>query len=192
MKVEALKDGTTVVLREPTMEDAERMLRFFKGLPEEDRRYLRVDVTKKAIVKRRIRQAEDATVHRIVALVEDDIIGDAALEFSGDRWTSHMGEIRVIVGRDYQAQRLGTMLIGEMFVEAQRREIEKVIVKMATPQIAVRKICDRLGFHVDAVLPEHIKDAEGNLQDLVVMSYPLDAVSTEMKDFYRKDDWPDG
>jgi hypothetical protein len=63
---------------------------------------------------------------------------------------------------------------------------------MVKQQIAVRKICDRLGFRVDAVLADHVKDAEGKLRDLIVMSCTLDMMWREMRDFYPKDDWPDG
>lgn len=192
MKFEVLKDGTEVLLREPTIEDLERSLQFFKTLPAEDRRYLRNDVTKQEIVERRIRQIEQGAVHRIFAFVQDDVVADGALECSGDGWSRHVGEIRVIASPVFQSRGLGTLLIGELFVEAQRRQVEKVIVKMASPQTAGRKICEKLGFHLDGVLPGHIKDAEGNLQDLVVMSCTLDVMWKELKDFYPKDDWPDG
>jgi L-amino acid N-acyltransferase YncA len=174
------------------MDDLERSRRFFLALPPDDRRYLRVDVTQREVVERRIQQAESGEVYRIVALVGDEMIADGALELSGETWARHIGEIRVIVARDYRCRRLGAMLIGELFHVAQQRGVEKVVVKMAAPQKAARKICERLGFDVDAVLPEHVKDSEGKLHDLVVMSCTLDAMWKELKDFYRQDDWPDG
>ncbi|MHC4414641.1 MAG: GNAT family N-acetyltransferase [Planctomycetota bacterium] len=187
-----MKDGTAVVVREPVTEDLERSLRFFQGLPLDDRRYLRADVTQREIVERRIRQAEAGEVYRIVATVGDDIIAEGALEFSEQAWHSHLGEIRVIVAPAYRCRRLGALLIGELFRVAQRRGVEKVVVKMAEPQTAARKICERLGFRVDAVLPDHIKDSEGKLHPLVVMSCTLDEMWRELRDFYQVDDWPDG
>jgi RimJ/RimL family protein N-acetyltransferase len=192
MTYKALKDGTAVVLREPTMDDVDRSVRFFQGLPPEDLRYLRVDVRQREVVERRIQQAQEGRVHRIVAVAGDDIIADGALEISGEDWSRHLGEIRVIVARDYRCRRLGAMLIGELFRAAQRQRVEKVVAKMAAPQTAARKIFDRLGFRVDAVLPDHIKDSEGELHALVVMSCTLDEVWRQMQDFYRNDDWPDG
>ena len=67
VKLEALKNGTAVVLREPTMEDVDRLRKFFLSLPPEDQKYLREDVTQKEIVERRIRQAELGDVRRLVA-----------------------------------------------------------------------------------------------------------------------------
>ncbi len=192
MRLEGLKDGTTVLLREPTMDDVDLSLRFFLDLPPEDRRYLRVDVTKRDVVERRIRHAVEGGIHRTIALVEEQIVADGALEFSGDTWRRHVGEIRVIVARRFQRRRLGALLIADLHRTAQKLGFEKVVAKMAAPQMGARKIFERLGFRVDSVLPDYIKDADGNLQSLVVMSRSLDETWKELRDFYRTDDWPDG
>jgi RimJ/RimL family protein N-acetyltransferase len=192
VKLEALKNGTAVVLREPTMEDVETLRKFFLSLPPEDQRYLRDDVTQREVIERRIRQSETGEVRRIMALIGDDVVAVGALELAGERWQRHIGEIRVIVGQDYRGQRLGAMLIAELFQDAQRQEVEKVVVRMAAGQAGARKICERLGFRVDAVLPDHIKDAEGKLHAQVIMSCTLDELWRELKDFHQADDWPDG
>jgi GNAT superfamily N-acetyltransferase len=191
-KFEGLKDGTSVLLRELTMADLDRSLAFLKSLPATDRRYLRVDVTRENVVEHRLKQAETGDVYRIAAFAGDTIVADGALESAGAGWTRHIGEIRVLVAENYRSRRLGTILIGELFLEAERRRVEKVIVKMVKQQIEARKICERLGFRVDAVLPNHVKDAEDELQNLIVMSCTLDMMWREMRDFYPKDDWPDG
>jgi len=193
MRNEGLIDGTTVLLREMTMDDVERSHRFFLDLPPEDRRYLRVDVTKRDVVERRVRRAvEDPGIHRIVALVEDKIVADGSLEFSGESWRRHTGEIRVIVAREYQRRRLGALLIKELHHTAKQHGVERVVAKMAAPQTGARKVFEKLGFRVDSVLPDYIKDADGKLQSLVVMTCTLDEMSNELRDFYRSEDWPDG
>lgn len=192
MRHEGLKDGTTVLLRDPKLDDLERSVRFFQGLPAEDRRYLRVDVTKREMVERRLEQAEAGQVQRIVALDGDEIVADGALEYSGEGWQRHIGEIRAIVALDYRRRRLGALLIQELFRGAQREGVEKVVIKMAASQTAGRKICERLGFRLDAMLPGYIKDADGQLEGLIMMSCTLDHVWRELKDFYDDGNWPDG
>ena len=158
-----------------TFEDGSFHLRqFFLALPPDDRRYFRVDVAKREVVEHRIRQAESGEAHRLMALVGDEVVAVGGLEFAGEGWHRHLAEIRVIVARDYRRRKLGAMLVAELFRDAQTMGLEKVVVKMAAPQTAARKICDRLGFHVDAVLPDHVKDSEGNLHAQVVMSCTLD------------------
>ena len=192
MRIEVLKDGSTVLLREPTMDDVECSLHFYRNLPPEDRRYFKLDVTKRDVVRRRIRQATEGHIHRVVAIIEDKIVADGTLEFSEDMWRRHLGEIRVVVAREYQRLGLGKLIIADLHRTAQQHGVEKIVAKMAAPQVAARKIFERLGFRVDSVLPEYIKDADGQLHSLVVMSCTLDELLDELKDFYRTDDWPDG
>jgi ribosomal protein S18 acetylase RimI-like enzyme len=192
MKFEALKDGTPVVLREPTMDDIDDSLHFFMGLPREDRRYLRVDVTQRDNVELRIKDAVEGRTYRLIALVGDKIVADGALEFSREEWRRHAGEIRAIVAHDYQRRGLGALMIKALYGIAHQRGVEKLVAKMASPQAGARKTLERLGFHVDSVLPDYIKDANGNVQSMVVMSCTLDELSKELKGFYKTDHWPDG
>jgi len=192
VRYQGLKNGDVVLLRAPTMDDKERSQRFFEGLSPEDRRYLRVDVTRPEYVERRIREAESGEIHRVVAVVDDDIVADGALEVTGDGWHRHQGEIRAIVAQSHRRLRLGALLVQELFRIAEKQEVEKVVAKMAAPQQAAVRIFDRLGFVEDAVLPDFVKDQHGQLQDLIVMSCKLDAVIRELRDFYREDNWPDG
>ncbi len=74
----------------------------------------------------------------------------------------------------------------------EEKDVEKVVVKMLSPQKSVRTVCERLGFRVDAVVPDYARDREGNLQSLLIMSCTLDAWWREMKDFHNESSWPDG
>lgn len=192
MRFEALKDGMPVLIREPTRGDVDRMRRFFLTLSPDDRRYLRFDVTKPGMVERMLEQVERGDGYRLIALADDQVVASGLLELSGEGWRRHMGEIRVIIAPAYRRRRLGTTLIRDLFEEAERREVERVDVKLAESQVGARKICERLGFRTDAVLPGHIKDSRGDLQSMVIMSCTLDDMWKELKDFYDQGDWPDG
>lgn len=189
MKYEILEDGTNVMLREPTMEDRESSLDFFLNLPVEDRRYLRMDVTRPGLVERRLEQAESGEVHRLWAFVGDEIAADGSLEFSADRWGGRLGEIRIIVGHEYQRRGLGTLLIQLLFHVAEARELEKIVMNMLEPQKSMRAACEKLGFRVDAVVPDYLKDQDGITQSLVIMTCTLDQWFREMKDFYEEKNW---
>jgi RimJ/RimL family protein N-acetyltransferase len=192
MTYEMLKDGTQIQLRQPSMEDLDRIRRFFVALPVEDRRYLRFDLTQTEAVKSLIRQSESGRAYRILALEGDTVIGHGVLDFPPDGWQRHIGEIRVIVAEDHRGRWLGAHLVGHLVRKAEERGLERVVVKMAEPQMAARRVCSRLGFTVDGLLPDQFKDLEGRLHGLVVMSCPIDQVSASLRDFYREDDWPDG
>ena len=90
-----LKDGTEVLIRPMRGDDLDRSFAFFKALSKEDRTYLRLDVSKRELVERRIRDMEEGLVRRIVAVAGDRIVGDAALELSGHGWMQHMAELDI-------------------------------------------------------------------------------------------------
>ncbi len=191
-RLESLRDGTSVLLQSPTMDDLERSLRFFRELPKSDRKYLRFDVTRREVVKRLIREALEGKAYRVLAWVDDDVVGHGALELSRDTWQSHIGERRVIVMPSYRRLGLGSLLVSRLFRAAEEHDVEKAIIRLAGPQSAVRGVCEQLGFLVEAVLRDQVKDANGKLHDLIVMSCDLDEVSRALREFYREEDWPDG
>jgi GNAT superfamily N-acetyltransferase len=192
MQVESLRDGTTVTLRPLAADDLERSRRFFAALPEADRRYLRFDVTRRAVVERLIEESVAGRAYRLVAVVDDEIVGHGALEFDTGSWRRHIGEIRVIVAEAYRGRHLGSVLIRHLFREAERVGATKLMIRLAEPQRAARMTCERLGFCIDAVLPDHVVDAEGKHHSLIVMSCALDEMARSLRESYKQDDWPDG
>jgi L-amino acid N-acyltransferase YncA len=98
----------------------------------------------------------------------------------------------VIVASDYRQRRLGSALVGALVDAARARGVQKVVAKTPAPQTQARHVLERFGFRVDATLPGHALDADGNVHDLVIMSCPLDEVSRVLREFCRDDDWLDG
>lgn len=193
MQLETLRDGETVLLRNPTSADLEAMLGFFAGLPVEERRYLRGDVTNPAWVAGLLREADAGNAERLIALQHDLVVGHGALVLSSpDGWQRHMAEIRVLVAHGHRRRRLGAHLIAALFRRAQDRGLDKVRIKVPTPQSSVVRMCERLGFRMDAVLPGRVIDQDDLVHDLAVLTCGIDAVSTELREFYRDDNWPDG
>ena len=64
-KIKKLKDGTEVMIRPLTLKDTQKSFDFFAELPDEDREYLRVDVTKHDLVEERIRSMQEKNVKRL-------------------------------------------------------------------------------------------------------------------------------
>ena len=67
-KTETLKDGKKVIIRPLTSKDLDKLMAFYKTLPPEDRKYLRVDVTDRKIVAERIPRTDQGPVFRIISL----------------------------------------------------------------------------------------------------------------------------
>lgn len=188
-KSEMLKDGKKVVIRTLTLKDLDKLMELYRSLPPEDRKYLRVDVTDRNVVADRIKLIEGGNVLRIVALDKKKIVGDGALELSGEEWRKHQGELRVIVARPYRRRGLGLVLMRELYFLAAEKNVEKLVVKMMRPQKAAQAICHKLGFREEHLLPDYVKDLSGKHQDLIIMTCDLKELLKEVDSFYSDDDW---
>jgi L-amino acid N-acyltransferase YncA len=184
-----LKDGTEVLIRPLKLSDLDRSFAFFKALPEKDRAYLRVDVSKRLVVEQRLRKAKKKGIKRLVALHGDKIVADGSLELQSDAWKEHVGELRLIVARPYQRKGLGMLLARELYALANKHKLEEIVVRMMRPQRGARRIFRRLGFQEMTILPDYVKDIHGKKQDLIVMRSDVAALWREWKDHIEVSDW---
>jgi RimJ/RimL family protein N-acetyltransferase len=188
-KKETLKDGTGILIRTLAFKDLEKLMAFYRSLPYEDRKYLRIDVTDKSAVEKRIRAVEKGSAVRIIALHNNMIIAIGVLELGTDDWRKNLGELRVVVARDFQRKGLGLMILRELYLTAVDHKVEKIVVKMMRPQIAARKICKKLGFREEVFLPAYVKDQDKKNQDLVIMTCNIDELWKEFEIIYKDSDW---
>ena len=188
-KIERLNDGTEVVIRLLKADDIDRLMKFYRGLPLEDRKYLKFDVTKRAVVARRLRRIETGDDIRIVALRGGLIVASGALELSGEAWSKHQGEIRVIVSRPYQHKGLGTVMIRELYFIAVQNKLERIVARMMRPQIGALKIFRKLGFREETLLADSVRDLEGASQDLTQMTCEVQDLWRELDHLFSESDW---
>jgi RimJ/RimL family protein N-acetyltransferase len=188
-KLERLKDGTEIIIREMREDDIDKSLKFFRALPEDDRRYLRRDVTREEIVHKRIEEMKRGDVLRLVAIKDDEIIADGALEMTEYSWAEEIGELRLIVSRKYQHKGVGTLLARELYFLAVKNNLKKIVVKMMRPQIAARKIFKKLGFREEHLFPEYVKDQTGIPQDLIIMTCDIEEMWKELEHIFFESDW---
>ena len=188
-KKETLKDGTQIMIRELHTDDLDKLMKFYSALPPEDRKYLRIDVTNKEVVEQRIELTKTENVFRLVALFEDDIIADGALELFGEEWRKHQGELRAIVAEPFQHKGLGMILVRELYFLAVANNVEKIVVKMMRPQISAQKIFRKLGFREEHLIPDYVKDQSGKKQDMIIMTCNIKDLWKELEHFYTDSDW---
>jgi RimJ/RimL family protein N-acetyltransferase len=172
-KTFSLKDSNEIFVREMQPDDLEKSFNFFQKLPQEDKLFLRVDVAKKEVVERRMKQegCDREVCYRLVAEKGDEIVGDATLCIPAHGWSVHTAVIRFVVARDFRNQGLASILVRELFVAAVKRGIEKIEVEVIEDNLAGLKSVQKLGFRQEGVLREFVKDVRGRNHNLVTMSY---------------------
>jgi acetyltransferase len=188
-KIERMKDGMEVTIRALGPQDTDRLMEFYGGLPEEDRKYLKFDVTDRKAVAKRLRRVENGDDIRIVAVHGGVIVASGALELSGEAWSKHQGEIRVIVARPFQKRGLGTIMIRELYFIAVQNQLQTIVARMMRPQVGAQKIFRRLGFREDSMLPDFVKDIHGSSQDLIVMTCDVKELWKQLDRTFSESDW---
>ncbi|MGA2586195.1 MAG: GNAT family N-acetyltransferase [Candidatus Aminicenantales bacterium] len=188
-KTEKIRDGTEVTVRRLTMDDLDRLMDFYSSLPEEDRKYLKFDVTDRKVVAKRLRRIDSGDDIRIVAVHGGVIVASGALELSGEAWSKHQGEIRVIIARPFHHRGLGTIMIRELYFIAVQNQITTIVARMMRPQVGAQKIFRRLGFREETLLPDFVKDIKGGAQDLIVMTCDVKDLWRELDRTFSESDW---
>ena len=152
----------TATIRPRADDDQERLHRFLTEVPEDDRSFFEEDVTDPSVAERWRRDRRSV---RIVAV--DDDGGIVAR-------TSHVGDLRVVVAGRARGRGLGRELTRRMLLAALELRLRKITLEVAAAQAPVIEMFRRLGFEPEALLRDHLCDASGELQDLVVLSHGVE------------------
>jgi len=188
-KIETLKDGTKVTVRELQPDDLDKLMKFYEELPLEDRKYLRFDVTDKKVVTKRLKRTESGDDIRIAALHNGEFVASGVIELSGLAWSKHQGEIRVIVARPFQHRGLGMVMIRELFFIAVQNNLEVITAMMMRPQVGAQHIFRKLGFREEMLLPDYLKDLEGITQDMIIMTCNVKDLWKQLDQLFSESDW---
>jgi RimJ/RimL family protein N-acetyltransferase len=164
-----LKDGTRVILRPLEKEDREKLIDFFRRLDDRELSFLRNDVRDPAVIDHWMDHLDYQRVFPLVAEFEGRIVGDATLHMRKVGWKRHLGNVRVVVAKDFQGRGLGTLLINELVDLAGEFGLEKLVAEIHLQATAALSVFKKAGFSVKAVFEDLVKDPQGRSSDLVVM-----------------------
>lgn len=176
MRVEAatpitLRNGQQVTIRPLAEDDRAALMRFGQQLPQDDLIYLEDDLQSPEIINRLVNASAAENWRQIVAVRDDgEIVGYSAVRrLTG--WSSHVGDIQLMVESNYRRSGLGTEMAKVIFDAARGLGVAKVIVEILAVQTGGRAIFERLGFSREGIFSKHAHDRHGNRHDLVVMAY---------------------
>jgi L-amino acid N-acyltransferase YncA len=169
-----LNDGTSVVLRPLEPGDKVSLLQFFERVPEEERHYLKENVTAPEVVHGWTAKIDFDRVVPIVALAGDEIVADATLHRSRAVARRHVGELRLVVDPSHRGVGLGRRLLRELLDIAAELGLHNATFELVADreEMAIRAAIS-VGFQQVGVLKERIRDFWGNYQDLVQLELPL-------------------
>jgi L-amino acid N-acyltransferase YncA len=168
-----------------TQGDQDRLLEFFKGVPEAERVFLREEMARAEAIATRMRALERGRLLALVAEVGGRIVGDATLQRRPTHWLNHVAEVHVVVDPTYRRVGLAHNLLYELFDVAREEGIETLLAEMMAEQQAALGLFERLGFKREAVFRELVKDLRGHRHDLVIMTRDLTVKAKRPSGWFR-------
>ena len=94
-------------------------------------------------------------------------------------WSSHVGEIRLIVDPAHRGEGVGTALASRAIVKAFRSGLTKLVVEVLAAQEFTIEMFRALGFDPEALLAGQVRTREGELADLMILAHhAADATAT--------------
>lgn len=149
---------------------------FLGALPEGDRTFIKEAVDDRSTV---LGWAQAPTGSRWLASDGDDVIGYlAVLPLPG--WSSHVGELRMVVAPQARGRGVGRLLAGQALKTALELGLTKLVVEVVAVQTGTIAMFNELGFRGEALLTDQIRDGHGELQDLVVLAHDVTAAATAL------------
>jgi L-amino acid N-acyltransferase YncA len=155
-------------------EDKDDLLAFFRRLSDEDRFYLKEDVTDPKILERWAETLDYSRALPLLALLDGNIVGDGTLHHRRAGARQHIGDVRVVVDPAYRNRGVGRGLLHKLIDIAGDKGLKKLMFEVvADTEQAARHTAHVLGFIPVATLPDHVHDQAGIPHDLIIMERRL-------------------
>ena len=175
--------GATLQLARLQPQDAPALAAFAAALPPHDLLFLRRDISHPKVVAAWMQASAEGRLHSLTVREGDALVGCSAIVADELSWSRHVGELRVPVAPAWRGRGLGRVLIQQCFAQALALGLDKLVAQMTVDQVAAIAVFEELGFRAEALLRDHVKDRDGQLHDLALLSHDVAAVQSRLQAF---------
>ena len=148
--------------------DQDRLARFLERVPAADRTFFKEDVDD----PQASHEWTQPGPGRTVAVEDGEVVGWLAV-VRKPGWSSHVGEVRLIVDPAQRGRGIGRTLARRGVLEALDLGLDKMVVEVIAVQEPTIAMFRSLGFEPEALLTDHVRDRNGDLRDLMVLSHSV-------------------
>lgn len=153
-------------------DDAGALRSFFSRVPEGDRTFFREDVLAPGVIDAWLAE-QPVRRHLAVDGDADGVAGYVAV-LPGVGWSSHVGELRLVVDPGHRRQGVGRALARYGLLEGLRVGLTKLVVEVVAEQTPAVEMFASIGFEAEALLKDQVRAGDGTLRDLIVMAHFVD------------------
>jgi L-amino acid N-acyltransferase YncA len=170
----SFRDGFATTVRPLEPGDADGLLDFFLSIPEEDRFFLKDDVTSPALIREWTQHLNFDRALPLVALDTGRIVSEGVLVRRRGSARSHMAEIRITVMPEWRNRGLGSAMMRELCDIAAGTELDAVLLEVVEEgESAAVEAAGAIGFVRLGRIEGGAHDQQGHLHDIVLLAMPL-------------------
>ena len=169
--------GQPLELKAMAAGDEAAVLAFARALAPHDLLFLRRDISQPKVVEAWVRSIEAGDIVTVLAFEGERVVGCAAVVRDPLSWSPHVAELRVVIAESMRGKGLGHLLTQEAFSQALKAGAEKLTAQMTLDQKGAQSVFEGLGFSVEALLRDHVRDREGRKHDVLILSHDVARVS---------------
>lgn len=146
------------------------ILRFVGKIPLHDLLFLDRDIREPKVLAAWRKAIERGSVCSLVAIADDEIVATTAVIREPLSWSAHVAEVRLLVLPDWRGKGVGRVLLEASIDRAVADGAAKLTGRMTPDQRGAITLFEESGFRGEALLRDHVRDANGNPHDLAILS----------------------
>ena len=155
-----------MTIQDLTPGHVEQLGALFARLPDSDLTFIKSDVSLAALAG-----LPAAPGRRWVDVDDDGTVNGIAALLTLTSWSDHVAELRLVVDPATRGRGIGRKLAQHAVAHAVRSGLLKVVVEVPAAQERITEMFLDLGFTGEALLRDHFRDRDGQLQDLIMLAY---------------------
>jgi RimJ/RimL family protein N-acetyltransferase len=167
-QVKTLADGSRLLLRPLATQDRQGLIDLFARASKQDLEYFRDDAANAEVVGSWVDNLNLRRVYPLVAVVEDQIVGDATLHFR-ERYHRHLAWVRIFLDQAYRRRGIGTLMLESLIDIARRVGLHQLYIEAVSTQMQVIRALQELGFQHAVTLEDYFMTGGGKTLDMKVI-----------------------
>ena len=171
--------GTPIVLQPFEAAHLGAVKAFAEKLPGHDLLFLARDIRHPKVINAWIDAIADGEITSLIALDGETVVGTTATVRDPLGWSSHVAELRILIAEEMRGKGLGRILLQHSFADAVDAGAEKLMARMTPDQRGAIALFEEMGFRGEAMLRDHVRDRDGKLYDLAILSLDVARVGAQ-------------
>ena len=147
---------------------------FIAKVPLHDLLFLDRDIREPKVLAAWRRAIEQGAVHSLVAIVRGEIVATTAVIRDPLSWSAHVVDVRLLVLPQLRGKGVGRALLAASIEHAIAGGATKLTARMTPDQRGAITLFEESGFRGEALLRDQVRDTNGQLHDIAVLSQDVD------------------